>query len=99
MHIPEQGEANLDPRLSVLAVCATCLAQDAASDDQRYKLLATTKTSTMEEELNEAAAQGYRILVGSPTSGKEMAIFLERGASPNDPYKYRLLATTRTGTM
>jgi hypothetical protein len=85
--------------LSVLAVCALCLAQDPTSDDQRYKLLATTKTSTMEKELNEAAAQGYRILVGSPTSGKEMAIFLERAASPNDPYKYRLLATTRTGTM
>jgi hypothetical protein len=85
--------------LSMLAVCALCLAQDLAPDDQRYKLLATTKTSTMEKELNEAAAQGYRILVGSPTSGKEMAIFLERAASPNDPYKYRLLATARTGTM
>jgi hypothetical protein len=81
--------------LPLLAVCTIC----AAQDDQRYKLLATTKTSTMEKELNEAAAQGYHILVGSPTSGKEMAIFLERAPSRGEPYKYKLLATTRTGTM
>jgi len=85
--------------LPLLALCALCVAQEPKPDDQRYKLLATTKTSTMEKELNEAAAQGYQILVGSPTSGKEMAIFLERTASASDPYKYKLLATTRTGTM
>lgn len=83
----------------LLAVCAFCIAQEPKPDDQLYKLLATTKTSTMEKELNEAAAQGYRILVGSPTSGKEMAIFLERAPSTAEKYKYKLLATTRTGTM
>ena len=85
--------------LLLLAICSLCSAQDPKPDDQRYKLLATTKTSTMEKEVNEAAAQGYRILVGSPTSGKEMAVFMERVASASDPYKYKLLATTRTGTM
>ena len=83
----------------LLPLYTLCAAQAAKQDDQRYKLLATTKTSTMEKELNEAAAQGYRILVGSPTSGKEMAIFLERAEPGNEPYKYKLLATTRTGTM
>lgn len=68
-------------------------------EDLQYKLLATTKTSTMQKELDETAAKGYRILVGSPTSGTEMAIFLSREASPENPYKYKLLATTRTGTM
>ena len=85
--------------LAILAGCTLCAAQDSKADDERYKLLATTKTSTMEKEVNEAAAQGFRILVGSPTSGKEMAVFLERVASPGDPYKYRLLATSRTSTM
>lgn len=82
-----------------IAVCALCSAQEPKPEEQRYKLLATTKTSTMEKELNEAATEGYHILVGSPTSGKEMAVFLERGASRGEPYKYKLLATTRTGTM
>ena len=85
--------------LAILAVSAVCAAQESKNDDQRYKLLATTKTSTMEKEVNEAASQGFRILVGSPTSGKEMAIFMERVGSASEAYKYKLLATTRTGTM
>jgi hypothetical protein len=67
--------------------------------EQRYLLLATKKTGTMQKELNEAAAQGYRVVVGSPTSGSEMAVLLERVATPPDTYQYKLLATTRTGTM
>ena len=69
------------------------------SDGGKYKLLATIKTSTMQKELSEAASQGYRILVGSPTSGTEMALFLERVATPPNTYQYKLLATTRTSTM
>ncbi len=70
-----------------------------SEEDLQYKLLATTKTSTMQKELDETAAKGYRILVGSPTSGSEMAVFLAREATPENPYQYKLLATTRTGTM
>ena len=69
------------------------------SPDQRYLMLVTTKTSTMQKELDEAAEQGFRIVMGSPTSSWEMAMLLERKAQPPDTYKYRLLATTRTGTM
>ena len=53
----------------------------------------------MQKEIEETAAQGYRILVGAPTSGSEMALFLSRDGTVADPYKYKLLATTRTGTM
>jgi len=67
--------------------------------EQRYLLLATKKTGTMQKELGEAAAVGYRVVVGSPTSGSEMAVLLERVATPPDTYQYKLLATTRTGTM
>ena len=67
--------------------------------EQRYMLLATKKTATMQKELDEAAAAGYRVIVGSPTSGSEMAVLLERVATPPDTYKYKLLATTHTGTM
>ena len=68
-------------------------------DPPKYKLLATTKTSTMEKEINETAAQGYRILVGAPTSGSEMALFLSHDGTVAEPFTYKLLATTRTGTM
>lgn len=84
----------------LLAFTLTTPAQQSKTDaDQQYLLLATTKTSTMQKELDEAAAKGYRILVGSPTSSAEMAVFMERVAQPPDTYKYKLLATTRTSTM
>ena len=76
-----------------------CSGQNDSNIEQKYKLLATTKTSTMQKEMDEASAQGYRILVGSPTSGSEMALFLSYQGSEKEPYKYKLLATSRTGTM
>jgi hypothetical protein len=86
--------------LLLLISCGICFGQAKKSEeDLQYKLLATTKTSTMQKELDETAGKGYRILVGSPTSGTEMAIFLSREASAEQPYQYKLLATTRTGTM
>ncbi len=86
--------------LLMLVSCGLCFGQSKkAEEDLQYKLLATTKTSTMQKELDETAAKGYRILVGSPTSGTEMAIFLSREATAEQPYQYKLLATTRTGTM
>ena len=66
---------------------------------QRFLLLATQKTSTMQKELDEASAAGYRILTGSPTSQTEMAIILEKVGTPANNYEYLLLATTKTSTM
>lgn len=67
--------------------------------DQRYLMLATQKTSTMQKELDEAASRGFRVLTGSPTSTTEMAVLLERVADPASAYQYRLLATTKIATM
>ncbi|HLG15333.1 MAG TPA: hypothetical protein VJH03_12640 [Blastocatellia bacterium] len=86
-------------QMLVFGLAISGQAQKPAEDDKRYVLLATSRTSTMQKELDQAAAQGYRILVGSPTSSEEMALFLERVAEPSAPYKYKLLATTRTSTM
>ena len=83
----------------LLTVPGATPAYQSKDDGGKYLLLATTKTSTMEKELNEAADRGFRILSGSPTAGTEMAIFLQRVASPPNTYKYKLLATSRTGTM
>jgi hypothetical protein len=87
--------------LSVLFLASLAEARDKlkTSPDQRYLMLATAKTSTMQKELDEAADQGFRIVMGSPTSTMEMAILLERKVKPPDTYKYKLLATTRSATM
>jgi hypothetical protein len=85
--------------LSILLLIFACGICPGQTDGLKYKLLATTKTSTMQKEMDEVSSQGYRILVGSPTSGSEMVLFLQYEGAEKEPYKYKLLATTRTGTM
>lgn len=86
--------------LLISSCCGNLYAQaEKDTGNLKYKLLATIKTSTMQKEMDEVSAQGYRILVGSPTSSAEMAVFLSLDGTVAEPYKYKLLATTRTGTM
>ena len=80
--------------LSIVQLLAIAMAEPTLDPSQRFLLLATKKTATMQKELDEAAAAGYRILVGSPTSGTEMALILEKVAMPPDNYQYALLAVS-----
>jgi hypothetical protein len=96
--------------LGLLASCfdvATVAAQSDETAPSRfeYRLLATNKTSTMEKELNQAADAGFRFegVMGGETSfgGKEVVSILSRapGAETRARYRYKLLATNKTGTM
>lgn len=78
----------------------------AAADAVDYKVLATSKTSTMEKELNQAAEEGYRMekVMGGGTAfgGSEVVVVMakERSApAAKGRYVYKLLATNKTGTM
>ena len=73
-------------------------AQVEVEPNQSYLLLSTTRTATMQTELDEAAARGFRIVTGSPTSS-EITILLARVTEPPDTYQYRLLATSRVSTL
>jgi hypothetical protein len=68
-----------------------------------YRVLATTRTSTMEKEMNAAADAGFRFrhAMGGETGagGKEVVAVMERAGGPGPRYQYRLLATNRTSTM
>ena len=70
-----------------------------------YRLLATTKTSTMQRELQDAAGAGYEYkgqsVFSSTFGGKEVVVILERDreAPAKDRWEYRLLATSKTSTM
>jgi hypothetical protein len=68
-----------------------------------YRVLATTKTSTMEEELNEAAEAGFRFqaFMGGETAfgGDEVVAVLVRKGAGAQRFAYKLLATTKTSTM
>tara|TARA_B100000029_G_scaffold476603_1_gene520839 strand:+ start:75 stop:671 length:597 start_codon:yes stop_codon:yes gene_type:complete len=92
----------------LLLVGAVSMAQGQTGDDARgpveYRVLATSRTSTMEKELNEAAAEGFRFegVMGGETAfgGSEVVSLLMRGEeAEGGRYSYRLLATSQTATM
>jgi hypothetical protein len=68
-----------------------------------YRLLATSKTSTMEKELNEAAEAGFQFqaVMGGETAvgGKEVVAVVTRSGEAKSRYAYKLLATSKTSTM
>ncbi|HUR36797.1 MAG TPA: hypothetical protein VM009_03205 [Terriglobales bacterium] len=70
---------------------------------ESYKLLATGRTSTMEKEINEMAASGYRFAgtMGGQMQGGEIVTIMSRTplVEGKGRYMYRLLATNRTSTM
>jgi hypothetical protein len=69
-----------------------------------YKLLATSRTSTMQKELQQAGDAGFvyrdQTVFKSTFGGKEVVCILERDKDAKiQHYEYKLLATSRTSTM
>ncbi|HET9132413.1 MAG TPA: hypothetical protein VFO86_15770, partial [Terriglobia bacterium] len=70
-----------------------------------FRVLATTKTSTMEKELNESVDVGFRMdkVMGGDTEfgGSEVVVVMskKKDAPAVKKYSYKLLATSRTSTM
>jgi len=80
--------------LSVLAVSAETF---------EYRLLATSKTSTMEKEMNQAAESGFifATVMGGQTAfgGNEAVVVMAKSSDTPGKRRYKLLATSKTGTM
>ena len=92
------------------AVCAAALfiaipVELAAQTPVGYRVLATTKTSTMQKEMQEAGDAGFeyrgQTAFKSAFGGKEVVVILERpaGNGPTARFEYRLLAAKRTSTL
>jgi hypothetical protein len=69
-----------------------------------YKLMATSKTSTMQKEMQQAADHGFdyrgQTVFETAFGGKEVVVMMERDrdAKPAQ-HEYKLLATSKTSTM
>jgi hypothetical protein len=91
--------------VAALTVLAPLIATAQSKDrgPKQYRVLATTRTSTLEKELNEAAAAGFRFysVMGGETviGGKEVVTVVGRAEGDTPRYQYKLLATNRTSTM
>jgi fructose-specific component phosphotransferase system IIB-like protein len=73
-------------------------------DRRVYKLLATSKTSTMQKEIQQLGDEGFeykgQTVFESAFGGKEVVVIMERDAStPAKQILYKLLATTKSSTM
>jgi hypothetical protein len=84
---------------------AVCLLAAAPAFAQAidYKVLATSKTSTMEKEMNDAGAMGFKfvsVMGGETAGGSEVVVVMQKGGTtPEGNYRYKLLATSKTSTM
>ena len=80
-------------------------AQQQRPVEYDYLLLATNRTSTMQEEMQEAGDAGFeyrgQTVFGTTFGGDEPVVILERSrdSANGDLFEYRLLATKRTSTM
>jgi hypothetical protein len=92
-------------RITLLLVCFAALVSKAADlPKYDYRVLGTTKTSTMEKELQELGAEGFRYrgqtVFESTFGGREVSVILERDpATSARRFQYRLVATSKTSTM
>ncbi|MEZ5401796.1 MAG: hypothetical protein R2729_19135 [Bryobacteraceae bacterium] len=89
----------------ILGLLLTVAQAFAAGGEVQYKLLATSKTSTMEREMNQAADAGYVFsgVMGGETAlgGNEVVVVMwkPKGADGVSGKRYKLLATSKTSTM
>ena len=78
-------------------------AQEQRPVEYDYLLLATNRTSTMQEEMQEASDSGYAFVgvMGGDTSfgGSEVVVVMQRELDAEPRFEYRLLATSKTSTM
>jgi hypothetical protein len=83
----------------------TIMARSGATKGRfTYRLLAASKTSTLEKELQDAAAAGFeyraQTVFDTTFGGEEVVCILERDSDAvSKPSTYRLVATTKTSTL
>ena len=80
----------------VLLAAGAPAAAGQSEEPEKYLLLATTRTGTMQDELNEAGARGYRF-AGAHGRREDFVVMIL------DPegrrFRYLLLAAYRVGTL
>jgi hypothetical protein len=88
--------------VALILLAASTFAQAPGAEDT-YHLVATSRTSTMEKEINESAAMGFRFAgtMGGDMRGGEIISIMKRVPLEGGKgrYHYKLLATNRTSTM
>ncbi len=77
---------------------------NTAAQKPVYRLLATSKTRTMQKEMQQLGDEGFeykgQTVFDSTFGGREVCVIMERDtAQPATKIEYKLLATSKTSTM
>jgi hypothetical protein len=87
---------------AVLLAFTSCAVAAEPASKFEFKLLATSKTSTMEKEMNELSGAGYefRTVMGGDTAfgGKEVVVVMGLSNKPGKKL-YKLIAANKTSTL
>ncbi len=88
----------------VVSVMSKSSGQEKETGRYDYRLMATSKTSTMQKEMQEAGDAGFeyrgQTIFNSMFGGKEVVVILEKDKEATlVRYEYRLVATSKTSTM
>jgi hypothetical protein len=99
----DQRKNEMRTIVALTGVMLLCPALGFSQGAAEYKLLATSKTSTMQKEMQEAADAGFRYaaVMGGETAvgGKEVVVVMQKLGLPGGKFEYRLLATSKTSSM
>ena len=87
-----------------MVVLMSRAAEAPVENRYQYRLLATSKTSTMQKELQEAADAGFdyrgQTVFKTAFGGAEVVVILEKDLDEESTYyAYKLLATKKTSTL
>jgi len=75
-------------------------AQNVKVDAQQTQLLlAASSTDTLQKELDQAGALGFRPIMGTTRGNGEIVLLLERDRKTGEKFQLRLIATNATGTF
>ena len=88
--------------LAATALTLVTALPTAAQPTYDYRVLATSKTSTLEKEMNEAANAGFRfsfVMGGETAIGGSEGVAILTKTGQGGKYAYKLLATSKTSTM
>lgn len=91
-------------RLKMLYVCLFALAlpllAQSSESQSEYRFLNAQASGTLEKELNQNAAEGWRLLLLPKAYGSStMGALLKKSGNTEVKYEYKVLAASRIGTL
>jgi hypothetical protein len=90
-------------KAALTAVALLVVSSTAFAQNHTYRVLATSKTSTMQKEMQEAGAAGFHFVAvmggETATAGNEVVVLMQKADGDKNTYTYRLLATNKTSTL